>query len=275
MIKSTLLFAAVGFAAALCSLTLRGVSAQEKPEPGKQVLQKIELPKSTSDWNWKEEGVTTLGRIRPLDEPQKEAVSYWLFLPTDESAKTDAGFPLLLFLHGAGERGDNPDTVKTHGPPKLVETEKGKTWPFITVSPQCPDKMHWSPQQLLLLLDDIEARYPVDKSRIYVTGLSMGGFGTYMLIDLAGDRFAAAMPLCGGYDPAKAEKMTKTPIWAFHGDADGAVPIELDRAILKAIEDAGGQVKFTVYPGVGHDCWTQTYNDPAVYQWLLDHRLAK
>ena len=272
MLKTTLLIATVGLAAVILSFTGPGF-AQEQPAPGKQVLQKIELPESTSDWNWKEEGVSTLGRIRSLDESQKETVSYWLFLPEEESAKTEAGFPLLLFLHGAGERGSNPEAVKMHGPPKLVETEKGKSWPFITVSPQCPDGMHWSPMQLLRLLDSIEAQYPVDPSRVYVTGLSMGGFGTYMLIDSAPERFAAGMPLCGGYDPERAKRMTKTPIWAFHGDADGAVPIEMDRVIVEAIQKAGGNIQFTVYPGVQHDCWTQTYNNPDVYAWLLkQHR---
>ena len=241
----------------------------DAPAPGKQVLRSIRVPASRSFWTTGD--VDQLGEYLPADESKEEELSYWLFLPSDESAKNEKGFPLLLFLHGAGERG-NPEAVKVHGPPKLVETEEGKTWPFITVSPACPASGYWSPDQLLLLLDNIIASYPVDPDRVYVTGLSMGGYGTWMLLDLAGDRFAAAAPLCGGCDPAKAPKMLDKWIWVFHGDKDGAVPFDRSVKMVEAIKKSGGEkIRFTAYPGYGHDCWTETYSNPELYTWFLSH----
>lgn len=254
------------------SVTADDAAASAEPAPGKQVLQKIRVPASQSFWTTG--NVDQLGEYLPADPAAREDLAYWLFLPTDESAKNENGFPLLLFLHGAGERG-NPEAAKVHGPPKLVETEKGTEWPFITVSPSCPGNGYWSPDQLLLLLDHLVKTQPVDPNRIYVTGLSMGGYGTWMLLDLAGDRIAAAAPLCGGCDPAKASKMLDYPIWMFHGDADGAVPVERSIAMEAAIKSLGGEnAKFTLYPGYGHDCWTTTYNNPELYSWFLSHSLT-
>ena len=247
-------------------------SENSPPEPGKEVLRTIAVPASQSYWS-NEGNVDQLGEIKPADGTKTETMHYWIFLPTDDSAKTEHGYPLLIFLHGAGERGSIPEAVKMHGPPKLVETEKGATWPFITVSPQCPGGQYWSPDQLLVLLNKVAADYDVDPGRIYITGLSMGGYGTWMLLDVAGDRFAAAAPLCGGCSPNKAGKMVNIPVWMFHGDADGAVPVERSKVMEAAIRARGGQkVKLTLYPGVGHDCWTETYNNPELYRWFLEQR---
>jgi predicted peptidase len=239
------------------------------PEPGKQVLRSIRVPASQSFWTTG--NVDQLGEYLSADTSKEENLFYWLFLPTDESAKSEKGFPLLLFLHGAGERG-NPEAVKVHGPPKLVETEKGVSWVFITVSPSCPENGYWSVDQLLILIDRLTAELPVDPDRIYVTGLSMGGYGTWMLLDKAGERFAAAAPLCGGYDPAKASVMLDIPVWMFHGDADGAVPVARSIDMAAALRKLGGEnFRFTLYPGVGHDCWTVTYDNPELYTWFLSH----
>jgi len=260
------------------------------PAPGKQVLQTIELPASTSfchpeDWSkffalpvmerWALLP-KLLGTPRPLDETKKETMSYWLFLPSDYpmgGQTSTKKFPLMLFLHGAGDRSADPEKVKANGPPKLLEDPAtAADWQFITVSPRCPENHYWSPTQLLLLLDDIEKKYAIDKSRIYVTGLSMGAFGTWMLLDVAAERFAAAAPVCGGYDPAKAERFTDVPIWIFHGDRDHIVPVTFCTIMQEAIEKAGGKkVKSTIYPGVDHDSWTETYNNPELYKWLLEH----
>ncbi len=246
------------------------LQAQEKIPVGKQILCDIELPASTSFWNGK---IADLGIDRPLHKTEKEKINYWLFIPKDNRAKTDKGFPLLLFLHGAGEVGPDPTKVKMHGPTKLVETRQAEHWPFITLSPQAPGGKYWSPAQLLLLLDAVEAKYPVDKSRVYVTGLSMGGFGTWMLIKRAPERFAAAAPVCGGGDTTNMDKIINIPIAVFHGDADSAVDPQYSRDLVAAYRKAGGKnIDLTMYMNVNHDSWTQTYNNPKFYEWLLQQK---
>lgn len=241
--------------------------ATNEVTPGKQVLQKAELPSPAGN---PRQGADE------LDETKTTVVDYWLFIPTDESAKSDDGFPLLFFMHGAGERGNDPNAVKRHGPAKLCDDpEIAKTWRFITVSPQCKPQQFWSPRQMMLLIDKICAEYPVDRNRIYVTGLSMGGFGTWGVGAIGGDKIAAIAPICGWFPPERASSITE-PVWAFHGDADPAVNINADRAIVEAVKAAGNKdVAFTVYPGVQHDSWTQTYNNPLLYDWLLSKSLKK
>ncbi|MDR1384323.1 MAG: prolyl oligopeptidase family serine peptidase [Planctomycetaceae bacterium] len=249
-----------------------------KPEPGKQVPQQITLPQSTSVWEKTDEAIKRLGEIQPLDESKTEIMQYLLYLPKYYAVDSDKKFPLLLFLHGAGERGDKIDTVAVHGPPKLLITNQEVTekCPFIVVSPQCKNGYYWSPAQLLLLLDDVEKNYKIDKSRIYVTGLSMGGFGSWMITSLAPERFAAVAPICGGFEPTQANKFVDVPIWAFHGDADSTVSPELSKKMAKAIEDAGGKkIRLTIYPGVEHDSWTQTYDNMELYHWFLSNKIEK
>ena len=269
--------ALVAFVAA--TMAVRAEDMKESnatPQLGVQVLQTAELPKALGG-EWTGGDAMPLGGDNPISDTETEIVQYWLFIPSDESAKSDAGFPLLLFLHGAGERGDNAEAVKVHGPPKFcADPEKAKTWKFLTVSPQVRGARFWSPAQMRLLIELICEKYPVDRSRVYVTGLSMGGFGTWGLIANSSDLIAAAAPLCGGYDVKFAPKMTQTPIWAFHGDADGAVKYEYSRNLVDAVRAAGNkEVKFTTYPGAGHDVWTRTYANPELYDWLLSHKLEK
>lgn len=182
-------------------------------------------------------------------------------------------WPVLLFLHGAGERGSDLEMVKKHGPPKLIKG--GKSFPFIVVSPQCPAGQWWEPFELAALLDEIESQYKVDKKRIYVTGLSMGGFGTWALTAYQPNRFAAIAPICGGGEPFMTRLYSHVPTWAFHGDKDEVVPLERSESMVQGLKRAGGNVKFTVYEGVGHDSWTEPYADEGFYQWLLEHRNAK
>ena len=195
-------------------------------------------------------------------------MKYLLYLPKDYDPKES--WPLLLFLHGAGERGDNLELVKKHGPPKLIEA--GQHFPFIVVSPQCPIKRWWEPFTLAALLDEIVEKHQVDPDRIYVTGLSMGGFGTWSLVAHQPDRFAAAAPICGGGEPIMAKLFRPIPAWVFHGAKDSVVPLERSETMVEAMKQAGGHVKFTVYPEAGHDSWTETYANPELYQWLLQHR---
>lgn len=202
------------------------------------------------------------------------AYDYLIYLPKDYSGRGEKR-PLLLFLHGAGERGDNLELVKKHGPPKLID--QGKDFPFIVVSPQCPKDEHWDAEVLLRLVTSIENQYRVDSKRIYVSGLSMGGFGTWSLIGRAPERFAAAAPICGGgnfiefvlgSDETKAA-LRSLPTWVFHGGADRVVKVSEAYRMVALAGSGSREVKLTVYPGVGHDSWTQTYDNPALYEWFL------
>jgi len=217
-----------------------------------------------------------LGGNDELDEQKTEDIGFQFFLPSNESAKTDAGYPLLLFLHGIGERGNDLEKLKVYGPTKICsDPEKASKWPFILVAPQCPDSHFWSAAQLRLLVEKICSDYPVDKSRIYVTGLSMGGFGTWSILASWPELVAAAAPICGGGDPKLAHKMAHTPIWVFHGEKDPLVPSKASKDMVTALENVGNKdVTLTIYPNVGHDSWTKAYADPRLYEWFLSKKLA-
>ena len=200
--------------------------------------------------------------------------NYLKYLPKDYDGKTK--FPLLLFLHGAGERGDNLEKVAVHGPPKLIK--QGKQFPFIVISPQCPKGSRWDPNALDAMLDKIIKSHAVDESRIYCTGLSMGGFGTWALGSSNPNRFAAFAPICGGgvdRTAFNAFEMWKKPVWVFHGDADKVVPLEESERMVRALKRRGGKPKFTIYKGVNHDSWTETYDNPKLYEWFLSHKINK
>lgn len=209
------------------------------------------------------------GERQVPQEPSRQAtvnLKYLLYLPAEYEQQESS--PLLLFLHGAGERGDDLEQVKRHGPPALIET--GKEFPFIVISPQCPAGKWWEPVELACLLDEIEEKYKVDKRRIYVTGLSMGGFGTWSLAAHQPDRFAAIVPICGGGETFTTRPYSHVPVWVFHGDEDSIVPLSRSEGMVEAMKAAGGAVKFTIYPGVGHDSWSETYRNEELYTWLLE-----
>ncbi|GAB5536609.1 MAG: prolyl oligopeptidase family serine peptidase [Rubricoccaceae bacterium] len=194
---------------------------------------------------------------------------YLLALPEGYEASEEA-WPLVLFLHGAGERGDDLRRVAIHGPPRHVR--EGQTFPFILVSPQAPEGQWWKANELAALLDEIESTYRVDPDRIYVTGLSMGGFGTWELLQDYPDRFAAAAPVCGGGTPGKICAARDVPIWAFHGALDTVVPPVRSEEMVNRLERCDGDVQYTLYPEANHDSWTETYANPELYEWLLSHR---
>ena len=195
-------------------------------------------------------------------------MKYLIYLPKDYEQK--ASWPLMLFLHGSGERGDNLDLVKKHGPPKLIDA--GKQFPFIVVSPQCPNGQSWEPFKLTALLDEIAEKYKVDQDRIYLTGLSMGGFGTWALAAYRPNRFAAIVPICGGGDPSRVKRIAHIPTWVFHGDKDPTVRLRMSKKMVDALKKHGGIVAFTFYPDAGHDAWTQAYNTLELYEWLLHQK---
>ena len=197
---------------------------------------------------------------------------YLLYLPKEYGKDTTKRWPLILFLHGAGESGDDLEKVKMHGPPKLAA--QGKEMPFIVVSPQSP-RGGWDVEVLTALLDEVTKSYAVDEERVYLTGLSMGGFGTWSLATATPERFAASAPICGGGQPRAAGRLKNTPVWVFHGAKDEVVRPELSQAMVDALKAAGGSVRYTLYPEAAHDSWTETYNNPELYEWFLKHKRTK
>jgi len=199
----------------------------------------------------------------------------YLFYVPEDYAKSRKPWPVVLFLHGAGERGDDLEKVKVHGPPRLAA--QGKKLSFIGISPQCPERAWWTSEVDVLkaLLDDIAAKYNVDENRVYLTGLSMGGFGTWALAIDQPTRFAAIAPICGKGDPAKVAVLKDVPTWVFHGAKDNVVPLKESQVMVDALRAAGGNPKFTIYPEAGHDSWTETYNSEEFWKWLLDQRRSK
>lgn len=203
---------------------------------------------------------------------ERNKLQYWLYLPPSYREEKKE-WPLLLFLHGAGERGDDPELVKKHGPPRLIQ--EGRQFDFIVLSPQCPEGQWWSHEVLSRLLDKIERRYRVDPDRIWVTGLSMGGFGTWDLAMSDPGRFAAIIPICGDGDVNKVDVLRDMPVWVFHGAKDDVVPAEKSENLVNRLLNIGAPVKFTLYDEAGHDSWTATYANPALWQWLEDQSRAK
>ncbi|WP_138497136.1 prolyl oligopeptidase family serine peptidase [Nostoc sp. PA-18-2419] len=204
-----------------------------------------------------------------LEVTSTQSYNYLLFLP-DRNGLLQPLLPTILFLHGSGERGSNLDEVKNHGVAKIVEEQPD--FPFIVISPQCPRGQNWSVKRLSLLLDEVIASYPVDLDRIYLTGLSMGGYGTWHLAAVQPQIFAAIAPICGGGKLTQAPNLKNLPVWVFHGAKDDIVPLSESEIMVSALQACGGNVKFTVYPEAEHDSWTQTYHNPELYQWFLQHR---
>ncbi len=200
-------------------------------------------------------------------------IRYLLFLPEGYYHSSEK-YPLILFLHGAGERGHNLRMVKKYGPPKIVQTQKD--FPFMVVSPQCHIDESWSIEVLDALLDQILEEYRADEDRIYVTGLSMGGFATWELALMYPNRFAAIAPICGGGNPRKACRIRHLPVWAFHGAKDQVVPLRKSEQMVNALKACGAKkVKLTVYPEAGHDSWTAAYSNPHLFKWFLKQHRKK
>lgn len=225
---------------------------------------------------------------RAWKAPNGTTVKYRYFAP----AKLQPGktFPLVLFLHGSGERGSDNTAQLRHGVNPILAGAKKLGEPCFLIAPQCPADQWWAPidfksmrlsaadqpnaklEALLALVDQTMKNQPVDRKRFYVTGLSMGGYGTWDLLGRAPEKIAAAVPICGGGDPSLAARFKDVPIFAFHGEKDSEVPVAATRNMIAALKRAGGNPKVTYYPGVDHVSWTMTYDNPAVIRWMFAQR---
>jgi predicted peptidase len=198
---------------------------------------------------------------------------YVLFVPHDY--KGDKDYPVILFLHGSGETGtDGLNQAKVGLAPAIRKQEKA--FPFIAIFPQS-QKRTWqadSPdaQRALAILDATVKSHKIDTNRIYLTGLSMGGFGTWSLAAKYPDKWAAIVPVCGGGDPTTVEKFKHIPCWCFHGDADKAVPVDRSRKMIEALKAVGSKPKYDEYPGVPHNSWDKAYGTAELYEWLLQQK---
>ena len=203
-------------------------------------------------------------------------LKYLLYLPSEYKDSGNKRWPLMLFLHGAGERGSDVQRVAIHGPLSLVK--QGTNFPFIIVAPQCPSGQIWENEPLLQLLDTVQTKYRVEEKRVYLTGVSMGGYGTWKLGLAHPSKFAAIAPICGGCNMIevilgphdKADAFKSLPIWAFHGAKDNVVPLSESERVVDGLRRGGvKEVKFTVYPDAKHESWKEAYKTPELYQWML------
>jgi predicted esterase len=207
-------------------------------------------------------------RAQQTSEQFNMPINYLLYLPQGYASDTTQKWPLMIFLHGSGESGSDIEKVKVHGPPKLIAA--GKQFPCIVVSPQRGPMMRgWEPELMIKLIQDIKTRYRVDRSRVYLTGLSMGGFGTWNIAMKYPSEFAAIVPICGGGDIEKIGQLKNIPVWCFHGAKDNDVKLSESARLVDTLKKLNPHVKFTVYPEAGHDSWTETYNNDSLYTWLF------
>ncbi|HTU24895.1 MAG TPA: prolyl oligopeptidase family serine peptidase [Pirellulales bacterium] len=225
----------------------------------------------------------------PAEPGKKLTFPYRLLKPAHiEPGKL---YPVVLFLHGAGERGDDNVLQLKYLPTWLASDENRQKYPCFVIAPQCASEKKWADvdwsqpdavparemtdpmRGAIGILNEVVAANPVDKQRIYLTGLSMGGYGSWWLAEEMPERFAALVAVCGGGDESRASRLAKLPIWAWHGDADTAVPVERSRRMVAAIERAGGKPKYTELKGIGHDSWTPAYHgENNALAWLFEQR---
>jgi predicted peptidase len=218
------------------------------------------------------------------NDPPRQ-IQYRLLKP--QKIEPGKRYPIVLFLHGAGERGDDNKKQLLYLPEQMAEPEWRQKYPCFLMAPQCPKDKWWAgsrrgqpPEQsaepaseaelALMALRELKDKLPIDENRIYLTGLSMGGYGSWQLAAHHPDVFAAVVPICGGGQPAWAVQFKDLPIWAVHGDDDKVVPPSKSREMIDAIKAAGGNPKYTELPGVGHNSWTPAYQDPhGVLEWMF------
>lgn len=204
-----------------------------------------------------------------------EEMKYVVFVP--HSYPAGQPYPVILFLHGSGETGGDGVKQSEVGIGPAIK-KREQSFPFLAIMPQA-SKRTWQsdkePAKLALaVLDEVTRTYKADPDRVYLTGLSMGGYGTWSLAAADPKRWAAIAPVCGGGNPKQADKLKNLPCWVFHGDNDKAVPVAQSRDMVKAIEAAGGKPRYTEYPNVGHNSWDKAYGTDELYTWFLEHKRA-
>jgi predicted peptidase len=223
----------------------------------------------------------------------KLRMPYRLLIPRclSESAR----YPLVLFFHGSGERGDDNQKQLQHGVRRFAAPASRTKYPCFVLVPQCPTHLDNQPimwtgrreqmhslklapeaaiplRSALELVIEIEKKFPIDTDRIYVTGISIGGFASWEALIRCPQKFAAAIPVCGGGDVNCADRIRDIPVWAFHGANDTAVPVQCSRSMIEMIEQAGGHPRYTEYPGVGHNSWDRAYAEPELLSWLFSQK---
>jgi len=203
---------------------------------------------------------------------EQSGLNYYIVYPKDYNPNQT--YPTIIHLHGAGERGDqvkDMPVIKNHWP--LAHTDYD-TFPFILIAPQCPKASYWPVEvyNLKTFIDNMLIMQPVDKDRIYLTGLSMGGYGTWYMSYRYPDLFAAIAPVCGSGIRSSHDVLTSLPIWAFHGTKDPVVPYQDSQYLADTINAKGGNVKLTLYEDVGHNSWEHAYKDKTLYEWFLTHK---
>ena len=234
---------------------------------------------------------------RKIYTAKGDTLPYRILYP--ENFDPSKKYPLVMILHGAGERGNNNEAQLVYGAKLFLEPQNRQRFPAIVVFPQCPPGSYWSNveivpdengkrtfnfreqegeptkamEALMGLIKELEKSGAVDKKRLYLGGLSMGGMGTFELLRRKPKKFAAAFPICGGGHPAGVNKYAKrVDLWVFHGEEDAIVPVEHSRVMAEAVEQAGGHVKLTVYPGVNHNSWDYAFREPDLLPWLFSHK---
>jgi len=231
-----------------------------------------------------------ISRTVPVSALAGGAYSYRLMKPLEGQPGHD--FPLLVYLHGAGERGSDNEAQLRYLPCWLATDDDRKKYPCYLLAPQCRANTHWveTPRALdrsapraelgpmmravLAAIEDVLLNFPIDKFRLYLTGLSMGGYGSWDLGTRDAERWAAVAPICGGGDELYADRLVNVPVWAWHGDADDVVPVSRSRVMIDAIRAAGGAPRYTELAGVGHDSWTPAYTSGELLDWMFAQRKA-
>lgn len=220
-------------------------------------------------------------------EYREEPFRYRVLKP--QTVEPGKKYPVILFLHGAGERGTENRLQLLYLPELMAKPENRKKFPCFLIAPQCRPEKQWvnvpwtetkstlpekpsdQLQAAMGMLDDVLEKYPIDRSRVYLTGLSMGGYGCWDAAARWPERFSALAPICGGGDEATAPRFAKLPVWAVHGDADTVVPVVRSRKMVAALKAAGGSPVYVELKGVGHNSWTPAYNDAeGLLPWLFE-----
>lgn len=202
-------------------------------------------------------------------ENEKATLKYILTAPTDFDGSES--LPMIVFLHGAGERGNDLEKIKAHGIPKLFSKDENyEGIRAITISPQCPEERTWYDFKwdVISLIDEVADKYNVDKSKISLCGISMGGFGTWEIALQVPEKLFKIAPICGGGMSWRAWYLRNTPIRVYHGGLDNIVPLCMSEVMVNAIREQGGNVEFTIYEDLYHDCWTRAFEQTDLIAWL-------